>query len=40
MEEVMVLKDEFKEKGFVLLYQAYSKSDLDFMANQEEKVSS
>ena len=38
MEEAMGLKDEFQEKGFVLLCQAYPKSDLHLIANQEEKV--
>ena len=40
MEEAMGLKDEFQEKGFVLLCQSYPKSDLSLIANQEETVSS
>ena len=40
MEEAMGLKDEFQEKGYVLLCQSYPKSDLFLIANQEETVSS
>ena len=40
MEEAMGLKNEFQEKGFVLLCQSFPKSDLCLIANQEETVSS
>ena len=40
MEEAMGLKNEFQDKGFVLLCQSYPKSDLYLIANQEEMVSS
>ena len=39
MEEAMGLKNEMKQKGFVLLCQSYPKSNLSLLANQEDAVS-
>ena len=36
--DAMGLKSELQEKGFVLLCQAYPKSDLKLIANQEDTV--